>query len=41
MPVGNPWADQRLVLLVKDSSGRVASRDLIPVRFVPLLRGER
>jgi protein-L-isoaspartate(D-aspartate) O-methyltransferase len=41
MPVGNPWADQRLVLLVKDSSGRVASRDLLPVRFVPLLRGER
>jgi protein-L-isoaspartate(D-aspartate) O-methyltransferase len=41
MPVGNPWADQRLVLLVKDSAGRVASRDLLPVRFVPLLRGER
>jgi protein-L-isoaspartate(D-aspartate) O-methyltransferase len=41
MPVGNPWADQRLVLLVKDSSGRVGSRDLLPVRFVPLLRGER
>ena len=31
----------RLVLLEKDSSGRVASRDLLPVRFVPLLRGER
>jgi protein-L-isoaspartate(D-aspartate) O-methyltransferase len=41
MPVGNPWIDQRLVLLEKDSSGRVASRDLLPVRFVPLLRGER
>jgi protein-L-isoaspartate(D-aspartate) O-methyltransferase len=41
MPVGDPWADQRLVLLLKDSSGRVASRDLLPVRFVPLLRGER
>jgi len=41
MPVGNPWADQRLVLLEKDSAGRVASRDLLPVRFVPLLRGER
>ncbi len=41
MPVGSPWADQRLVLLEKDSSGRVASRDLLPVRFVPLLRGER
>jgi protein-L-isoaspartate(D-aspartate) O-methyltransferase len=41
MPVGNPWADQRLVLLEKDSSGRTTSRDLLPVRFVPLLRGER
>ena len=41
MPVGNPWYDQRLVLLEKDSAGRVASRDLLPVRFVPLLRGER
>jgi protein-L-isoaspartate(D-aspartate) O-methyltransferase len=41
MPVGNPWVDQRLVLLEKDASGRVASRDLLPVRFVPLLRGER
>ena len=41
MPVGNPWIDQRLVLLEKDASGRVASRDLLPVRFVPLLRGER
>jgi len=41
MPVGDPWADQRLILLEKDSSGRIASSDLLPVRFVPLLRGER
>ena len=41
MPVGDPWTDQRLVLLEKDASGRIASRDLLPVRFVPLLRGER
>jgi protein-L-isoaspartate(D-aspartate) O-methyltransferase len=41
MPVGDPWADQRLVLLEKDAAGRIASRDLLPVRFVPLLRGER
>jgi protein-L-isoaspartate(D-aspartate) O-methyltransferase len=41
MPVGDPWTDQLLVLLEKDASGRVASRDLLPVRFVPLLRGER
>ena len=41
MPVGNPWGDQQLVLLEKDASGRIASRELLPVRFVPLLRGER
>ena len=41
MPVGNPWADQQLVVLEKDASGRIASRELLPVRFVPLLRGER
>jgi protein-L-isoaspartate(D-aspartate) O-methyltransferase len=41
MPVGDPWTDQRLVLLEKDASGRIASRDLLPVRFVPLLHGER
>jgi protein-L-isoaspartate(D-aspartate) O-methyltransferase len=41
MPVGDPWADQRLILLEKDASGRIASRELLPVRFVPLLRGER
>jgi protein-L-isoaspartate(D-aspartate) O-methyltransferase len=41
MPVGDPWASQRLVLLEKDAAGRIASRDLLPVRFVPLLRGER
>ena len=41
MPVGDPWSDQRLVLVQKDASGRVVSRDLLPVRFVPLLRGPR
>jgi protein-L-isoaspartate(D-aspartate) O-methyltransferase len=41
MPVGDPWADQRLVLLEKDAYGRVAARSLLPVQFVPLIRGER
>lgn len=41
MPVGDPWVDQQLVLLEKDATGRVASRRLLPVRFVPLLRGVR
>jgi protein-L-isoaspartate(D-aspartate) O-methyltransferase len=41
MPVGDPRTDQRLVLLEKDSLGRVSTRYLVPVRFVPLLRGVR
>jgi protein-L-isoaspartate(D-aspartate) O-methyltransferase len=41
MPVGDPWTDQRLVLLEKDATGGIVSHDLLPVRFVPLLRGER
>jgi protein-L-isoaspartate(D-aspartate) O-methyltransferase len=41
MPVGDPFLDQELVLVEKDANGRIASRRLLPVRFVPLLRGER
>ena len=41
MPVGDPLLDQELVLVEKDAAGRVASRRLLPVRFVPLLRGVR
>ena len=41
MPVGDPRLDQALVLLEKDSAGRVTSRRVLPVRFVPLLRGVR
>ena len=41
MPVGDPFLDQELVLVEKDGEGRVASKRLLPVRFVPLLRGVR
>jgi protein-L-isoaspartate(D-aspartate) O-methyltransferase len=41
MPVGDPFLDQALVLVEKDEAGRAVSRRLVPVRFVPLLRGER
>jgi protein-L-isoaspartate(D-aspartate) O-methyltransferase len=41
MPVGDPEIDQQLVLVEKDAEGRVASKRLLPVRFVPLLRGLR
>jgi protein-L-isoaspartate(D-aspartate) O-methyltransferase len=41
MPVGDPGTYQELVLIQKDAGGRLASRQLLPVRFVPLLRGVR
>jgi protein-L-isoaspartate(D-aspartate) O-methyltransferase len=41
MPVGDPDSHQDLVLIQKDAQGRLASRQLVPVRFVPLLRGVR
>jgi protein-L-isoaspartate(D-aspartate) O-methyltransferase len=41
MPVGDPLVDQALVLVEKGRDGAIASRTLLPVRFVPLLRGVR
>lgn len=41
MPVGAQTSDQALVFIEKDRAGRVSRRELLPVRFVPLLRGIR
>jgi protein-L-isoaspartate(D-aspartate) O-methyltransferase len=41
MPVGDARSYQSLILVEKDSSGRLGSREIVPVRFVPLLRGVR
>ncbi len=41
MPVGEQFPHQELVLVEKDSAGQLTSRKLIPVRFVPFLRGVR
>jgi protein-L-isoaspartate(D-aspartate) O-methyltransferase len=41
MPVGDPEISQHLVLVEKDTAGRMTSRRVFPVRFVPLLRGVR
>jgi protein-L-isoaspartate(D-aspartate) O-methyltransferase len=41
MPVGARDSDQALVFVQKDRTGRVSRRELLPVRFVPLLRGIR
>jgi protein-L-isoaspartate(D-aspartate) O-methyltransferase len=37
IPLGSPFSFQQLVLVTKDSNGKVSERPIIPVRFVPLL----
>jgi protein-L-isoaspartate(D-aspartate) O-methyltransferase len=37
IPVGNRFQVQTLVLVQKDAEGKVTSKNLLPVRFVPLL----
>jgi protein-L-isoaspartate(D-aspartate) O-methyltransferase len=39
IPVGGRFAVQQLVLLTKDHGDEVTTRQLLPVRFVPLTRG--
>lgn len=39
IPIGSPFATQTLVLIEK-KDGKVYSKNLIPVRFVPFLRGK-
>jgi protein-L-isoaspartate(D-aspartate) O-methyltransferase len=36
IPVGNPFAAQQLLAVGKDAEGRVSTRKVLPVRFVPL-----
>lgn len=38
IPVGGPLSVQQLVLVTKAVDGRVSTRQLLPVRFVPLTR---
>jgi protein-L-isoaspartate(D-aspartate) O-methyltransferase len=39
IPVGRSGEDHQLMLIEKDRRGRVSRRAILPVRFVPLLRG--
>jgi len=39
VPVGPAFSTQRLMLVEKDATGRVTTRALFPVSFVPLVRG--
>ena len=41
IPIGPVHATQRLVVVEKDASGKVRSRSVLPVRFVPLTGGPR
>jgi protein-L-isoaspartate(D-aspartate) O-methyltransferase len=36
IPVGEPYRLQQLVLVTKAADGSLRSRQLLPVRFVPL-----
>ena len=36
VPVGSSFFTQRLLLVTKDAQGRVRTRSVLPVRFVPL-----
>ena len=38
IPVGGPFATQSLVLVEKTSAGKVRTREVLPVAFVPLTR---
>jgi len=37
LPLGSPFGVQTLVLVTKDKQGKIYSRHLMPVRFVPML----
>jgi protein-L-isoaspartate(D-aspartate) O-methyltransferase len=37
LPLGSPFGYQTLVVVTKDDKGKVASREVLPVRFVPML----
>jgi len=41
IPVGSIYGVQNLILVLKDQNGDVTTRTLLPVRFVPFLRGVR
>ena len=36
IPLGNPFTTQNLVLIEKDKEGKIRTRNILPVRFVPL-----
>jgi protein-L-isoaspartate(D-aspartate) O-methyltransferase len=41
IPVGSVYGVQNLIFVQKDAEGRVTTRNVLPVRFVPMLSGLR
>ncbi len=41
IPVGSVYGVQNLIFVEKDANGEVRTRNLLPVRFVPMLKGLR
>lgn len=41
IPVGSVYGVQNLILVQKDEEGEIRTRNLLPVRFVPMLKGLR
>jgi len=41
IPVGSVYGVQNLLLVEKDEAGQASTRNLLPVRFVPMLSGRR
>ncbi len=41
IPVGSVYGVQNLILIEKDAEGAIKTRNLLPVRFVPMLSGIR
>ncbi|RME34422.1 MAG: protein-L-isoaspartate(D-aspartate) O-methyltransferase [Gammaproteobacteria bacterium] len=39
IPIGRPWGPQVLTLLEKEAGGRIRSREVLPVAFVPMTGG--
>ncbi|TFG49963.1 MAG: protein-L-isoaspartate(D-aspartate) O-methyltransferase [Candidatus Brocadiia bacterium] len=37
LPLGQPFGMQRLVLISKDQDGKILTRSMLPVRFVPMM----
>ncbi len=40
IPVGSPFQTQQLMLVTKEDDGRLSTRNLMPVRFVPFERAD-